>query len=102
MSTMTERYDLDDAAHVIGRLILAAADDDEAEVRRCIGQYDEWGDVGSFNLVTDLATFGAGAAELLKGARRRPGAHLVLPPAEPPLVTRPRPSQRVELSVPGG
>lgn len=59
-------YDMDGAAYVIGRLILAVADKDEGEVRRCIRQYDEWG-LGSTGLITDLAMFGAGAAELLKG-----------------------------------
>ena len=57
------------------RLILAAADgdEDEDEVRRCIGQYEEWGDVGSSRLVPDLATFGAGA-----------GVHLILSRADRP------------------
>src|SRR3954470_6355310 len=59
-------YDLDGAAYVIGRLILAVADRDEDEVRRCIRQYDEW-ELGSVGLITDVAMFGAGAAELLKG-----------------------------------
>ena len=57
---------MDGAAYVIGRLVLAVAVKDEDEVRRCIRQYDEWG-LGSTGLITDLARFGAGAAELLKG-----------------------------------
>ena len=71
MGSMRQRSDDDDVAYVIGRLLLAVADGDDDEARRCIRQYEEWGDVGSYRLVVDLATFGAGAAELLKGREWR-------------------------------